>query len=431
MTWLDDYKEKKCTAEEAVSLVESNSRVYISGNAASPFFLMEALAKRKDELSNVEISHVLLLGDDPLSKPEMEGHFRHNSLFVGPADRRAVNEGRADYIPVFLYEIPKLFYQGMLPIDVAILHVSPPDEHGFFSLGVECLVSKATAETAKVVIAQVNDKMPRTLGDSFIHISRINKLVEISEDLPVLESAASSEVEDKIGAYIADLVEDGSTIQLGVGEIPNAALKAMFDKKELGVHTEMVSDGIMKAIEAGVITGTKKTLHPGKIVVTFFLGSKKLYEFVDNNPIFETHPSDYTNHPYIIGRNDKMVAINSAIEVDLTGQVCSDSIGTRIYSGFGGQVDFIRGATQSKGGKPIIALPSTAKGGKLSKIVPTLQLGAGVVTTRADVHYIVTEFGVAYLHGKNLRQRAEALINISHPDFQPQLIDEAKKRNLL
>jgi len=431
MNWLDEYKKKKCTAEEAVSQVKSNDRVYISGNAASPFFLMEALAQRKDELLNVEIAHVLLLGDDPLSKPEMEGHFRHNSLFVGPADRKAVNEGRADYIPVFLYEIPKLFYQGLLPLDVAILHVSPPDEHGFFSLGVECLVSKAAAETAKIVIAQVNDKMPRTLGDSFIHVSRINKLVEMSDDLPVLESSTSSEVENQIGSYIADLVEDGSTIQLGVGEIPNAALKAMFNKKDLGIHTEMVSDGIMEAIEAGVITGSKKTLHPGKIVVTFFLGSKELYEFIDNNPVFETHPSDYTNHPYIIGQNEKMVAINSAIEVDLTGQVCSDSIGTRIYSGFGGQVDFIRGATQSKGGKPIIALPSTAKGGKLSKIVPTLQVGAGVVTTRADVHYIVTEFGVAYLHGKNLRQRAEALINISHPDFQPQLIEEAKKRNLL
>lgn len=431
MSWQDDYKKKKCTAEEAVSLVKSNDRVYISGNAASPFCLMEALAKRKDKLSNVEIAHVLLLGDDPLSKPEMEGHFRHNSLFVGPADRKAVNEGRADYIPVFLYEIPKLFYQGLLPIDVAILHVSPPDEHGFSSFGVECLVSKAAAETAKMVIAQVNDRMPRTLGDSFIHVSRINKLVEISEDLPVLESSTPSEVEDKIGSYIADLVEDGSTIQLGVGEIPNAALRAMFTKKELGVHTEMVSDGIMKAIESGVITGSKKTLHPGKVVVTFFLGSRELYEFIDNNPVFETHPSDYTNNPYIIGQNEKMVAINSAIEVDLTGQVCSDSIGTRIYSGFGGQVDFIRGATQSRGGKPIIALPSTAKGGKLSKIVPTLQLGAGVVTTRADVHYIVTEFGVAYLHGKNLRQRAEALINIAHPDFQSHLIQEAQKRNLL
>ncbi|HEC78847.1 MAG TPA: acetyl-CoA hydrolase/transferase family protein [candidate division WOR-3 bacterium] len=431
MSWFDNYKKKKCSIEEAVSVVKSNDRVYISGNAATPFRLMEALAQRKDELKNVEIAHVLLFGDDPLSKPGMEGHFRHNSLFVGPADRAAVNEGKADYIPVFLYEIPQLFYSGELPIDVAFMHLSPPDEHGFMSYGVECLASKAAAETAKTVIAQVNEKMPRTLGDSFIHVSRVAKIVEISEELPELEPIPFTEVEKRIGLNIAGLVEDGSTLQLGIGGIPNAALKAMFDKKDLGVHTEMVSDSIMEAIEAGVITGAKKTLHHGKIIATFYLGTKQLYEFIDNNPIFETHPTEYTNHPFIIRQNEKMVAINSAIEVDLTGQVCSDSIGTRIYSGFGGQVDFIRGAAQSKGGKPIIALPSTAKGGKISKIVPTLQIGAGVVTTRADVHYIVTEYGVAYLHGKNLRQRAEALISIAHPDFREMLEQEAKKRRLL
>ncbi len=431
MSWLDNYKKKLCSLEEAVSVVKSNDRVYISGNAATPFRLMEALAKRKDELKDVEISHVLLLGEDPLSKPEMEGHFRHNSLFVGPADRAAVNEGRADYIPVFLYEIPSLFYSGLLPVDVAFLHVSPPDEHGFMSFGVECLASKSAAETARVVVAQVNDRMPRTLGDSFIHISKVAKLVEISEELPELKSPPFTEVEKKIGGYIADLVEDGSTLQLGIGGIPNAALKAMFNKKDLGIHTEMVSDSIIEAIEAGVITGAKKTLHPGKVVATFYLGTNKLYDAIDNNPIFETHPTNYTNHPFIIGQNEKMVAINSAIEVDLTGQVCSDSIGTRIYSGFGGQVDFIRGAAQSKGGKPIIALPSTAKKGTVSKIVPTLKTGAGVVTTRADVHYVVTEYGVAYLHGKNLRERARALINIAHPDFRPMLEEEAKKRRLL
>ena len=431
MSWLDNYKKKLCSLEEAVSVVKSNDRVYISGNAATPFRLMEALAKRKDELKDVEITHVLLLGEDPLSKPEMEGHFRHNSLFVGPADRAAVNEGRADYIPVFLYEIPSLFYSGLLPVDVAFLHVSPPDEHGFMSFGVECLASKSAAETARVVVAQVNDRMPRTLGDSFIHISKVAKLVEISEELPELKSPPFTEVEKKIGGYIADLVEDGSTLQLGIGGIPNAALKAMFNKKDLGIHTEMVSDSIIEAIEAGVITGAKKTLHPGKVVATFYLGTNKLYDAIDNNPIFETHPTNYTNHPFIIGQNEKMVAINSAIEVDLTGQVCSDSIGTRIYSGFGGQVDFIRGAAQSKGGKPIIALPSTAKKGTVSKIVPTLKTGAGVVTTRADVHYVVTEYGVAYLHGKNLRERARALINIAHPDFRPMLEEEAKKRRLL
>lgn len=431
MTWFDEYKKKKCSIEEAVSVVKSNDRIYISGNAATPMTLSQALATRKDELKNVEITHVLLFGDDPLSKPGMEGHFRHNSLFVGPGDRAAVNDGRADYIPVFLYEIPDLFYSGLLPLDVAFLHLSPPDEHGFMSFGVECLSSKAAAETAKIVIAQVNEKMPRTLGDSFIHISRVHKIVEVDVELPELESISFTDVEKKIGEYIADLVEDGSTLQLGIGGIPNAALKAMFNKRDLGVHTEMVSDSIMEAIEAGVITGAKKTLHPYKVIATFYLGSKRLYEFINNNPIFETHPTNYTNHPVVVARNDKMIAINSAIEVDITGQVCSDSIGTKIYSGFGGQVDFIRGAAQSKGGKPIIALPSTAKNDTVSKIVPTLQVGAGVVTTRADVHYVVTEYGVAYLHGKNLRQRAEALINIAHPNFRSWLEEEAKKRKLL
>jgi len=431
MSWVEEYKKKKCSLQEAVSVVKSGDRVYISGNAASPFVLIKGLAERKDELNEVEITHLFLLGDDPLSEEGMEGHFRHNSLFVGPADRQAVNEGRADYIPVFLYEIPQLFYQNLLPLDVALFHVSPPDEHGFMSFGVECLCSKAAAESAKMVVAQVNDRMPRTLGDSFIHISRIDKLVEVSEEILELASPAFTDVEKKIGTFIADLVEDGSTIQLGIGGIPNAALKAMSDKRDLGVHSEMVSDSIMEAIESGVITGRHKTLHAGKVVATFFLGTGRLYDFIDNNPLFETHPANYTNHPFVVGKNEKMVAINSAIEVDLTGQVCSDSIGTRIYSGFGGQVDFIRGAAQSKGGKPIIALPSTTKGGTLSKIVPTLKTGAGVVTTRADVHYVVTEFGVAYLHGKNLRQRAEALIRIAHPKFHRELESDAKKRSLL
>jgi acyl-CoA hydrolase len=431
MSWYDDYKKKCCSLDEAVAEIKNNERVYISGNAATPFKLLEALARRKDELRNVEVLHVLLLGDDPLAKPEMEGHFRHHSLFVGPADRAAINEGRADYYPVFLYEIPDLFYSGQLPLDAALLHVSPPDEHGFMSFGVECLASKAAAECASSVIAMVNDRMPRTLGDSFIHVSRIHKLVELSEKIPELTIPPFTEIEKKIGRYIADLVEDGSTLQLGIGGIPNAALKAMFDKKDLGIHTEMVSDSIVEAIEAGVITGAKKTLHTGKCIATFYLGTKKLYEFIHNNPNFETHPTNYTNHPFTVGQNAKMVAINSAIEVDLTGQVCSDSIGTRIYSGFGGQVDFIRGAAQSKGGKPIIALPSTARGDEISKIVPTLKVGAGVVTTRADVHYVVTEYGVANLHGRNLRQRARELINIAHPKFRSMLEEEAKKRKLL
>jgi len=431
MSWVDDYKKKLATAEEVVSVIKSHDRIYISGNAATPYVLMKALAQRKDELEDVELVHVLLLGEDPLSKAEMEGHFRHNSLFVGPADRKAINEGRADYVPIFLHQIPDLFYSDLMPLDVAMLHLSPPDEHGFMSFGVEVLASKAAAEKAKIVIAQVNDKMPRVLGDSFIHVSRVNKIVEISEALPQLEKSPFSEVERKIGKYIADLIENGSTLQLGIGGIPDAVLAALKESRDLGIHTEMVSDGVMEAIETGIITGNKKTFHPNKVVLTFILGSQRLYDFADNNPIFEAHPTDYTNHPFNVARNDNMIAINSAIEVDITGQVCSDSIGTFIYSGFGGQVDFIRGAAHSKGGKPIIALPSTAKEGEMSRIVPFLKKGAGVVTTRGDVHFVVTEYGVAYLHGKNLKERTRALISIAHPKFRPELIREAKERNLI
>ena len=431
MTWIDGYKKKISSLEEAVSVVQSKNKIYVSGNAATPLTIIKALAGRRDELRDVEVTHVLLLGDDPLSKPAMEGHFRHNSLFVGPADRKAIGEGRADYIPIFLYEIPGLFYSGIIDLDVAFLHLSPPDSFGYMSFGVECLASKAAAECAKIVVAEVNDKMPRSLGNSFIHISQVDKVVEISRELPELVMKDLTEVEERIGGNIAKLVEDGSTIQLGIGGIPNAALKAMHDRKDLGIHTEMVSDGIIDAMEKGVVTGAKKTLHPNKAVATFLWGSKKVYDFAHDNPAFEVHPVDYTNHPSVVAKNDRMVAINSAIEVDLSGQVCSDSIGTRIYSGFGGQVDFIRGAAQSRGGKPIIALPATTKDGETSKIVPYLKQGGGVVTTRADVHYVVTEYGVAYLHGKNLRQRATALIEIAAPKFRQDLEKEAKKRKLI
>jgi 4-hydroxybutyrate CoA-transferase len=421
MNWVYQYKEKLTTPEQAVTAVKSNDHIFISGNAATPFQLVEALAARKDELRSVEVNHVLLIGDDPFTKPGMEKHFRHNSLFVGPADRLAINEGRSDYVPVFLFEIPALFTKKIIPLDVAIIQVSPPDEHGFMSFGVECLTSKAAAESAKIVIAQVNENMPRTLGDSFIHISRIHKIVELSKELPELLRKPPSAVELQIGKHIASLVEDGGTLQLGIGGIPDAVLQSLMDKKDLGIHTEMVSDGIVKLIEAGIITNSKKTLHPGKIIATFILGSRQLYSFVDNNPLFEVHPCDYTNDPFIVAKNEKMVAINSAIEVDITGQICSDSIGTKIYSGFGGQLDFIRGAAYSKGGKPIIALPSTTKNDTVSRIVSKLKSGAGVVTTRADVHYVVTEFGIAELHGRNIRQRAKALIDIAHPKFREEL----------
>ena len=431
MSWVDDYKKKLVTAEEAVAEINSHNRVYISGNAATPYVLMKALASRKDELEGVELVHVLLLGEDPLARPGMEGHFRHNSLFVGPADRKAINEGRADYIPIFLHQIPNLFYSGQMLLDVAVLHLSPPDEHGFMSYGVEVLASKAAAETAKIIIAQINEKMPRVLGDSFIHVSRVHKIIEVSEDLPQLEKKPFSEVERKIGHFIAELIEDGSTLQLGIGGIPDAVLSALKGRQDLGIHTEMVSDGVMEAIEDGIITGAKKTFHPYKVILTFILGSNKLYGFANNNPIFEAHPVDYVNHPFNVSQNETMVAINSAVEVDITGQVCSDSIGTYIYSGFGGQVDFIRGAAHSKKGLPIIALPSTAKKGEMSRIVPFLKRGAGVVTTRGDVMYVVTEYGVAYLHGKNLKERTEALINIAHPNFKDDLIKEAKDRHLI
>ncbi len=431
MNWLDEYKSKVGTIEQAVSVVGSGQRVYISGNAATPYLLLGGLANRADKLHDVEICHVLLWGSEPTSKPDMTRSFRHNSLFVGPADREAVNTGRADYIPVFLYQIPNLFYSGILPLDIAFLQTSPPDQHGFLSLGVESLASKAAAETASVIVCQVNEKMPRALGDCFIHVSRVNRIAEVSEELPELTANEPTQVERRIADYILSLIEDGSTLQLGIGGIPDAVIANLRGRRNLGIHTEMVSDGIMQAIEAGIVTGSKKTIHQGKVIATFLFGSRNLYQFAHNNPFIEMHPCDYTNNPFIVAQNEKMVAINSAIEVDLTGQVCADSVGYRIYSGIGGQVDFIRGAASSKGGKPIIALPSTAKQGKISRIVTTLQEGAGVVTSRGDVHYVVTEFGIAYLHGKNLRERAMTLISIAHPDHRERLEKEAFAKGIL
>lgn len=426
MNWLNQYKSKTVSVDEAVSVVKSNDKIFISGNAATPLLLTNALAKRASNLTNVEVNHVLLLGDDPLSKPGMAKHFRHNSLFVGPGDRQSIAEGNSDYVPVHLSQIPNLFHSGYIPLDVALVHLSPPDAHGFMSFGVECGASKAAAENAKIVVAQVNEKMPRTLGDVFIHVSRVHKIVECSEPVLVSKRGDSSDIEGRIADFIAPLIEDGATLQLGIGGIPDAVLARIEGKQDLGVHTEMMSDGVMKAIDKGIITNRKKTLHPGKVVSTFVLGTSQLYEYVHNNPLFELHPCNYTNNPFIIAQNEKMVSINSCIEVDITGQVCSDSIGTKIYSGFGGQVDFVRGAVYSKGGKAIIALPSTTKNDTVSRIVPQLKPGAGVVTSRADVHFVVTEFGAAMLHGKNLRERAEALIAIAHPNFRNQLEDYFK-----
>ncbi len=430
MRWLDEYKSKVVSAQEAVSVIKSRDKLFNSGNAATPYKILSALAERKDELRGVEVFHLLLMGDDPLSRPEMNGHFRHKSFFVGPADRRAVNEGRADYFPIFLYEIPKLFRE-QIQLDVAIIHTSPPDDHGFVSLGVETAASKAAAGTAKLVVAQVNEKMPRSLGDCFIHVSKIDKIVEVSEELPELETRAFTEVERKIAEHIMPLIEDRATLQLGIGGIPDAVLSLLKDRKDLGIHTEMVSNGVMEAVESGIVTNAYKSLHPGKVIATFALGSQELYKYIHNNPLFELHQMNYTNDPFVVAKNDGIIAINSAIEVDLTGQVCSDSMGYTIYSGFGGQVDFIRGAARANGGKPIIALPSTAKKGQISRIVPHLKEGAGVVTSRGDVHYVATEFGITNLHGKSLRERAEALIQIANPDFRSELEGFAKERKYL
>jgi len=431
MNWLDDYKSKLKSPAEAVRLVASGDRVYYAGNAAIPQALVRALAERRDELNDVQLNHVLLIGEDPLSAPGMEGHFRHNSLFVGPADRKAVNDGRADYVPIFLHQIPRLFQEGIVPLDVAMVQTSPPDEHGFMSLGVETLASVAACQVAKTVIVQVNERMPRVLGDTFLHVNRVDAVVEVTEPLPNLVPKPATDVEKAIAQGVLRLITPGSTVQMGIGGIPDSVYEAMDGDLELGIHTEMISDGSMRAIQRGIVTGTRKNLHPGKVVITFALGSDELYDFLDNNPFIEAHPVSYVNDPEVVAKNDNMVAVNSAIEVDLTGQICSDSIGPYIYSGFGGQVDFIRGAAHSKGGRPIIALPSTAKSGKMSRIVPFLKQGAGVVTSRADVHYVVTEHGAANLFGKNLRERAEALIGIADPRFQEELARAAKERKLL
>jgi acetyl-CoA hydrolase len=363
----------------------------------------------------------------------MEKHFRHKAFFIGGNTRAAVNEGRAEFIPIFLSEVTMLFKRGVLQADVSLIHISPPDEHGFCSYGIDVGNIKTPAEKSKCIIALVNKQMPRGLGNSFIHINKIDYIVEIDKpllELPQIDPDATTEmlkIYDQIGSHIAGMIEDGSTLQMGIGAIPDAVLKYLHDKNDLGVHTEMFSDGLIDLVQEGVVNGEKKTLHAGKIIAGFVLGTKRSYDFIDNNPIFEFHPQEYVNDPFLIAKNNKMVAINSAIEIDLTGQVCSDSIGTRFYSGIGGQVDFVRGAAHSEGGKPIIALPSATKDLKYSKIVPTLKPGAGVVTSRGDVHYVVTEYGVADLFGKTIQERVKSLIEISHPVFRDQLTEFAKK----
>jgi 4-hydroxybutyrate CoA-transferase len=430
-SWLEKYLEKRRTVEEAVKGIHSGDCVYIHPGCAEPEQLVKAMVARADELRMVKVIHILTRGIADYVRPEMSGSFRHVALFSGANVRDAINEGRADFVPIFLSEIESLFSSGALPIDVALIHVSPPDEHGFCSFGAGVDTTKTAAECARTVIAQVNPKMPRTLGDSFIHLNKIHHIVEVNQDLLEFPMGSISDIAMRIGRHIADLIEDGSTLQLGIGEIPDAVLNYLTEKKHLGIHSEMVSDGVIDLIDKGIITNERKTLHPGKILIGFVLGTKRLFDYINNNPIFEFHPSQYINDPFIISRNEKQVAINSAIEVDLTGQICADSIGYSFYSGIGGQVDFVRGSARSKGGKPIIALRSTAVNDTFSRIVPHLKEGAGVVTSRGDVHYVVTEFGVAYLHGKTVRERCQSLIKIAHPKFREELEKNARERRLL
>jgi len=427
------YSRKLTTADEAVKKIKSGDNVVIQPGCAVPLELIRAMVRRKDELENVTVYHILIVGELPYVNPGMEKHFRHKAFFTGANVRKAVHEGRAEFIPIFLSEVPLLFKRNIIPVDVALLNVSPPDEHGFCSYGVDVGTIKTAAEKAKLIIAQINTEMPRSLGDSFIHINKINHIIEHSEpiqELPQVDPNTSEEmlkIYDEIGKNTAELIENGATLQMGIGAIPDSVMKYLRDRRNLGIHTEMFSDGLINLVEEGIVNGEEKTIHPGKIIAGFVLGTKRLFKFIDNNPVIEFHPQEYVNDPFVIAQNKKMVAINSAIEIDITGQVCADSIGTKIFSGIGGQVDFIRGAAHSEGGKPIIALPSMTKDGQYSRIVPQLRPGAGVVTSRGDVHYVVTEYGVAHLFGKSLKERAKELIRIAHPKFRDELTKYAKE----
>lgn len=422
---------KWTSASTALGHLQRGQKIFVGSGAAEPQALVKALTEKGHDLADLEIFHLLTLGIAPYTNKDYQHIFRHNALYVGANVRKAVAEGRADYTPVFLSEIPHLFRRHRIHLNAALIQVSPPDQFGFCSFGVSVDVVKSAARYAELVIAEVNPRMPRCLGDSFIHVNDIDFMVWNESPLPESLPTKLDDDTHKIGQYIASLIEDGSTLQMGIGSIPNAVLEALGDKKDLGVHTEMFSDGIINLVESGVINGARKNLLPGKIVASFCMGSQALYNYVDNNPRFEFRPVEFTNDPFMISRNDRMVAINAALEVDLTGQVCSDSIGQRFYSGIGGQVDFIRGAARSNDGKPIIALRSTAKNDTISRITSQLQPGAGVVTTRGDVHYVVTEYGVANLWGKSVRERTMALISIAHPKFRDQLLETAKEKRLV
>ena len=425
--WQETYSSMIATAAQAVRQIKPGQRVFIGTGCAQPQVLVRALADRSAELADTEIVHLLTFGDAPYAEKELTEHFRVNSFFIAENVRHIIQQGLGDYTPIFLSDIPRLFSSGQLPLDAVLIQITPPDKHGMCSLGISVDIVKSAAQNASLVIAQVNPRMPRTLGDSFINVQDLDILVPVDEPLFEITPLEPDDVTRQIGEHIASLVEDGSTVELGIGRIPQAVLEFLKHKTDLGIHSEMFTDTIIDMIEAGVVTGKRKTLDNGKIVASFCLGTQRLYEYIDNNEIFSFHPTEYVNDPYVISQQSRMVAVNVALEVDLTGQICADSLGSKFFSGIGGQVDFNRGAARSAGGKAIIALPSTAKKGAVSRIVAHLSSGAGVVTTRGDVHYVVTEYGVAYLHGKSVQERALALINIAHPDFREELLKKAIK----
>jgi len=431
--WNRIYASKITTAAAAIQTISNGAQIFLSGNCSIPTKLLAALVQRarSGDLADITIHQVLTIGDADYVSPDMAGKIRVNAMFIGPNVRAAVQDGRADFTPVFLSEIPLLFKRGIIPLDVAFVHLSPPDEHGFCSYGVEVGLTKPAAESARIIIAEVNERMPRTLGDSFIHVSKITHMVPVDYPLEEMPQGDSGDLAKAIGAHIAEMIPNGATLQLGIGAIPDGVLYYLQDKRDLGIHTELFSDGVVELVDKGVVTNERKTLHPGKIVAGMILGTQRIYDWVHNNAMVELHPQDYVNDPFVIAQNANMISINSALEVDLTGQVCADSIGHRFYSGVGGQVDFVRGAARSQGGKPIIALPATAKEGSISRIVPALKPGAGVITSRNDVHYVVTEFGVADLYGKSIRQRVQALIGIAHPDFRAELRRRAAELNYI
>lgn len=426
-TWQAAYRSKKTTLERAVESVGPNETIYLGGNAATPRALAKALSRRGEAIRGSRVAHVLLLGEDPFAAEAAAGHVRHLSWFVGPADRDSIAAGQGEYVPCHLSEIPHMIRTDRPRIDTALLMTAPPDRHGLLSLGVEVLASQTASECARRVIVQINERMPRVQGNSFVHIDDVDVIVEADEELSELEPPMASNTERRIAEHIVDLLPEGATLQLGIGGIPQAVVSLLEGRNDLGIHSEMISDGVMNAYEAGILSGRNKTRHRGKIVMTFALGTRAFYDWIDENNAVEAHPCDHTNDPYQAGQNERLIAINSAISVDLTGQVNADSIGSRIYSGVGGQVDFIRAATLSKGGRAIIAMPSTARQGTVSRLVARLAEGAGVVTSRADVATVITEHGVAELRGKSIAERIEALIAIADPRFRDELIESANE----